>query len=275
MAMQTLHVPPQAPQWAPQVAQNSLRRAPILPVPTDSWRRSGPCCYDFPERHRLALGSCIAAQRWRAHRIIRRARRRRRESSDSEEENLEKWLPFVAAGVFGLLALTPTLIVGSMAAWWSFAIAATVGSLLYFSVAVPMMITAALVGGIIIPIIAANFLVAGSLIATLLASLATAGAAGLLVWVSLGNPLPQPDFLPSKKMKDGGDGGDGGAEVKAEVLSDAIDDPFTDWDRRFAERAPKGSVRSTVNDFESLKRQGAPTYLNVSPEERPQGERAA
>jgi len=211
---------------------------------------------------------CIAARhRWRA-RIIRRARRRR---SDSDEEKLEKWLPFVAAGVFGLLALTPTLIVGSVAAWWSFAIAATVGSLLYFSVAVPMMITAALVGGIIIPIIAANFLVAGSLIATLLASLATAGAAGLLVWVSLGNPLPLlPDFS-SKKMKSMK--ADEVKDVKAEV-SDAMDDPFTDWDRRFAERAPKRSVRSTVNDFEALKQQGAPTYLNVSPE-RPPGERPA
>lgn len=158
-----------------------------------------------------------------------------------------------------MLALTPTLIVGSMAAWWAFALAATVGSLLYFSVAVPMMITAALVGGIIIPMIAANFLVASSLIASIVASLATAGAAGLLVWVSLGNPLPFPD-LSSKKVK--------AAEA---VKAFEEEDPFTDWDRRFAAKSPKSpkSPKSQAAgrpaDFEELKRQGAPTYLNVSP----------
>jgi len=165
-----------------------------------------------------------------------------------------------------------------MAAWWSFAIAATVGSLLYFSVAVPMMITAALVGGIIIPMLAANFLVAGSLIATLLASLATAGAAGLLVWVSLGNPLPMPDLssLPFKTKE--GREKDGSTVDSIDV---PIEDPFTDWDRRFASRPSKSaSTKEFVaengsdgpgTDFEAQKRKGVPTYLNVSRADQSQG----
>ena len=259
MAKQVLHAPALQPSL-----QHSLG---VSPVSLGVQRRARcsqctGCSYNFPESslqphlQSWALGSCIMTQwtrRARRAKISLRARR-----SDSEEDNLEKWLPFVAAGVFGLLALTPTLIVGSMAAWWAFALAATVGSLLYFSVAVPMMITAALVGGIIIPMIAANFLVASSLIASIVASLATAGAAGLLVWVSLGNPLPFPDFpdFSSKKVK------------AAEAKAFEEEDPFTDWDRRFAAKSPKSPKSQAAGrpaDFEELKRQGAPTYLNVSP----------
>ena len=227
-------------------------------VPVASVR--GPGSYNFPgsvQLHCWALGSYALVSTGRSQ-IRRRARRARR--SDSDEEKLEKWLPFVAAGAFGLLALAPTLIVGSMAAWWAFALAATVGSLLYFSVAVPMMISAALVGGIILPMLAANVFVAGSLIATLVASLATAGAAGLLVWVSLGNPLPMLDF--SKKEK---------AKETVEEPMKSMDDPFTDWDRRFAaSQTSQSTAAAPAGDFEALKRQGAPTYLNVSPK-RPQG----
>eukprot|EP00490_Sorites_sp_Unknown_P028006 CAMPEP_0114648454 /NCGR_PEP_ID=MMETSP0191-20121206/6419_1 /TAXON_ID=126664 /ORGANISM="Sorites sp." /LENGTH=131 /DNA_ID=CAMNT_0001861803 /DNA_START=353 /DNA_END=748 /DNA_ORIENTATION=- len=131
------------------------------------------------------------------------------------------------------------------------------------------MISAALVGGIILPIVAANFLVAGSIIATLLASIATAGAAGLLVWVSLGNPLPIPDFSSSSKTK----------EVNAKA-SDAdptalVEDPFTDWDRRFAASEPKATKATGRSEIDlevvRLKRQGAPTYLNVAPGKRPPG----
>lgn len=256
MAKQVLHAPALQPSL-----QHSLGVSPVSLGIQRKARCSQctGCSYNFPESslqphlQSWALGSCIMTQWTRRGRakISLRARR-----SDSEEDNLEKWLPFVAAGVFGLLALTPTLIVGSMAAWWAFALAATVGSLLYFSVAVPMMITAALVGGILIPMIAANFLVASSLVATIVASLATAGAAGLLVWVSLGNPLPFPD-LSSKKVK---------AAEAVKALEE--EDPFTDWDRRFAAKSPKSPKSQAAGrpaDFEELKRQGAPTYLNVSP----------
>ena len=159
---------------------------------------------------------------------VRRAARRSK-APENGANGEEKWLPFLAAGVFGLLALGPTLLLGSIATWWAFAVAATVGGLLYFSVAVPMMITAAMIGGIVIPILAANFLVAGSLVATLVATLVTAGCAGLLVWISLGNPLPwslDSPALPFATKK--GDQGDLGESLSKE-------DPFSDWDRRFAE----------------------------------------
>ncbi len=257
--MQVLDLPP---QWSRQPCGTVLR----------SSRASWPSYRSFPkslpsQKCSWALLSCAYIARQRKTKIIQAARRRK--SDSDSEDKLEKWLPFLAAGVFGLLALTPTLIVGSMAAWWSFAIAATVGSLLYFSVAVPMMITSALVGGIIIPMLAANFLVAGSLIATLLASLATAGAAGLLVWVSLGNPLPMPDLssLPFKTKeaweKDG----------SVDSIDVPIEDPFTDWDRRFASTPSKSaSTKEFVaengsgpgTDFEALKRKGVPTYLKIS-----------
>lgn len=134
----------------------------------------------------------------RLGRLGRRARQRE-----------EQMLPWVAAGVVGLLALGPTLLLGSMAAWWTFALAATMGGLLYFSVAVPVMITAALVGGIILPMVAANVFVASSLIATLVASLATAGCAGLLVWLALGNPMPKLTFAAESEIE--------GTKTEAEV----------------------------------------------------------
>ena len=267
--MQVLDLPP---QWSRQPCGTVLR---------GSTRASWPSYRSFPkslpsQKCSWALLGCAYIARQRKTKIIQAARRRK--SDSDSEDKLEKWLPFLAAGVFGLLALTPTLIVGSMAAWWSFAIAATVGSLLYFSVAVPMMITAALVGGIIIPMLAANFLVAGSLIATPLASLATAGAAGLLVWVSLGNPLPMPDLssLPFKtkegREKDG----------SVDSIDVPIEDPFTDWDRRFASTPSKCASTKEFGpaengrdgpgtDFEALKRKGAPTYLNVSRADQSQG----
>ena len=148
------------------------------------------------------------------------------------KEKEQDVMPYVAAGVFGLLALGPTLALGSMAAWWAFAMAATVGSLLYFSVAVPMMITAALLGGIVIPILATNFFIAGSLIATLLASLATAGFAGLLVWVSMGNPLP---FSAPERER-----------LEAPKVVE-VEDPFSDWDRRFAEGSKETKARDRAS----------------------------
>ena len=272
--MQVLDLPP---QWSRQPCGTVLR---------GSTRASWPSYRSFPkslpsQKCSWALLSCAYVARQRKTKIIQAARRRK--SDSDSEDKLEKWLPFLAAGVFGLLALTPTLIVGSMAAWWSFAIAATVGSLLYFSVAVPMMITAALVGGIIIPMLAANFLVAGSLIATLLASLATAGAAGLLVWVSLGNPLPMPDLSSSSpfKTKEGWEKDGSVDSIDAGIVP--IEDPFTDWDRRFAS-TPSKSAGPTKEfgpaengsdgpgtDFEALKRKGVSTYLNVSRADQSQG----
>ena len=271
--MQVFDLPP---QWSRQPCGTVLR---------GSTRASWPSYRSFPkslpsQKCSWALLGCAYIARQRKTKIIQAARRRK--SDSDSEDKLEKWLPFLAAGVFGLLALTPTLIVGSMAAWWSFAIAATVGSLLYFSVAVPMMITAALVGGIIIPMLAANFLVAGSLIATLLASLATAGAAGLLVWVSLGNPLPMPDGQSSLPFKTK-EGREKVEPSSVDSIDVPIEDPFTDWDRRFAS-TPSKSAGPTKEfgpaengsdgpgtDFEALKRKGVSTYLNVSRADQSQG----
>lgn len=181
------------------------RTAPGVPRP-HALGRSGDSSFQGrfvgPGSSSLALGVACYTRRW------------------AKRKEKEDVMPYVAAGVFGLLALGPTLALGSMAAWWAFAIAATLGSLLYFSVAVPMMITAALIGGIVIPILATNFFIAGSLIATLLASLATAGFAGLLVWVSMGNPLP---FSAPEKRE------------RLEEAPKVMEDPFSDWDRRFAE----------------------------------------
>ncbi|CAJ1403720.1 unnamed protein product [Effrenium voratum] len=119
----------------------------------------------------------------RLGRLGRRARQRE-----------EQMLPWVAAGVVGLLALGPTLLLGSMAAWWTF---------------------------ISLPMVAANVFVASSLIATLVASLVTAGCAGLLVWLALGNPMPKLTFAAESEIE--------GTKTEAEV-----EDPFRDWDQRFA-----------------------------------------
>ena len=194
-----------------------LRRRTFSAFPSSSLSTRGRICG--------ACGLCVARfipRRTRGQAVRREAARRRKSKASGEE----KWLPFLAAGAFGLLALGPTLLLGSIATWWAVAVAATVGGLLYFSVAVPMMITAALVGGIVIPILTANFLVAGSLIATFLASLTTAVCGGLLIWVSLGNPLPFLDSSFGKKELQ--------SETSTALEEVPKEDPFDDWDRRFA-----------------------------------------
>ena len=149
---------------------------------------------------------------------------------------MARLLPFVAAGAIGILALAPALLAGSAALWWSVILAASVTGLLYFSVALPLLITIFTLGGVLlVPLLAANFFVA-----TLIASLVAAGAAGLLVWVALGNPLPFEGLsLPWEEDKNALGVTDASTSAAsrdrdAEAIRDSkVEDPFEDWDRRF------------------------------------------
>ena len=175
-------------------------------------------------RHRCSVCSAtVTILLSRRSQSQRYSKGRGRDVSDEGEDAVAKVLPFVAAAVFGLLAFTPALLVGSAALSWSVLLAGSVVGLLYFSVALPLLITVLTLGGVLVlPLLAANFFVA-----TFIASLVAAGAAGLLVWVALGNPLPAlpfQDLLPWS----------GEAEPEAADAEAKSEDPFQDWDRRFA-----------------------------------------
>ena len=193
---------------------------------------------------------CLAgAVRSRRSNLSLLSRRPARDSEgESNEDALARVLPFVAAGAIGLLAFAPALLVGAAASWWSLTLAGSIAGLLYFSVALPLLITVLTLGGLLlVPLLAANFFAA-----TLLASLVAAGAGGLLVWVALGNPLPfqglplpwseeEPKAAESTVQ-------DAFANSTADDSDgEAAEDPFEDWDRRFA----RSRVRIKLEDLSS------------------------
>ena len=179
--------------------------------------------FQIPHRCSVCFATMLLSRRSRSQRY---SQGRGRGVSDESEDSLAKVLPFVAAAVFGLLAFTPALLVGSAALSWSVPLAGSVVGLLYFSVALPLLITVLTLGGVlVVPLLAANFFVA-----TFIASTVAAGAAGLLVWVALGNPLPAAPALPFQDLLPWF-GEEPEAARDAEAKSE---DPFQDWDRRFA-----------------------------------------